>query len=83
MFFFFLQGLYSAASRFCIQNIVLYTEFFFKWFCNGSVFAQNVVIGSVYGRNNFFEYKYAFFSFLFYKRIPIVWVWGSALHKFN
>ena len=51
--------MYSAAIRFCIQNIVLYTEFFE----NGSGFenTQNVVNGSVYARKYLFEYKYAFF----------------------
>ena len=72
----------------CCQP-VLYTEHcslyrvFWKWFCNGSVFAQNVVIGSVYARNNFLNTNMLFFLCFFNKRIPIVWVWGSALNKFN
>ena len=47
----------SAAIQFCIQNIVLYTEFFE----NGSVMVlylpKNVVNGSIYARKYLFEYK--------------------------
>ena len=75
--FTFQYSICSAAIWFCIQNIVLYTELF----KNCSVFAQNIINGSVYSRKYLFEYKYAFLLWFSIKRIPIVLVWGLTLHK--
>ena len=71
----------SAAIRFCIHNIVLHTVFG-KWFSDGSVFGQNVVIGSVNTRL-FCIQIWFFLLWFFNKRISIVYIWGFALHRFN